>query len=124
MGKVQSDIQKKVTTRGSLAAPAWNPDQEKSPLTPDGQPVREKWRHRQWTGTIYSELHNHGRKSNGSQDGNRSSMRRVRGVGMQRCYGYRWVAEITIHRKRYRCRSYSYNRVREWLDGMLALVND
>lgn len=75
-------------------------------------------------GTIYTEIHNHGRRSGGSQDGNRSSMRRVRGVGMQRCYGYRWVAEITYHGKRYRCRSYDYSRVRAWLDQMCDRFND
>lgn len=45
-------------------------------------------------GCIYKELHNHGRRSGGSQDGNRSSMKLVKGAGMKRCYGYRWVAEI------------------------------
>lgn len=79
---------------------------------------------RQRKGCIYMELHNHGRKSNGSQDGNRSSMRLVKGVGMSRSYGYRWVAEITYKRKRYRCRSYSFNVVRSWLDGMVACFND
>lgn len=69
-------------------------------------------------GTIYSELHNHGRRSGGSQDGNRSSLRLVKGVGAQRCYGYRWVAEICVHGKRYRCRSYDYNQVVAWLDDM------
>lgn len=68
-------------------------------------------------------MHNHGRRSSGSQDGNRSSCRRVRGVGMQRCYGYRWVGEIVYQRKRYRCRSYSYRVVRRWLDGMCARFN-
>ena len=74
-------------------------------------------------GTIYSEIHNHGRRSSGSQDGNRSSMRHVRGVGMQRCYGYRWVAEIQYHGKRYRCRSYSYSTVRSWLNQMCDRFN-
>ena len=32
-------------------------------------------------GTIYTEIHNHGRRSGGSQDGNRSSMRLVKGAG-------------------------------------------
>ena len=75
-------------------------------------------------GTIYKELHNHGRRSGGSQDGNRSSMRCVRGVGAQRCYGYRWVAEIHYHRKRYRCRSYDYDRVRTWLEQMCDRFSD
>lgn len=34
-------------------------------------------------GCIYKELHNHGRRSNGSQDGNRSSMRMVKAWGCQ-----------------------------------------
>jgi hypothetical protein len=69
-------------------------------------------------GTIYKEPHNHGRKSGGSQDGNRSSLRRVRGAGAQRVYGYRWVGEIYVHGKRYRCRSYDYNQVVAWLNDM------
>jgi hypothetical protein len=76
-------------------------------------------------GCIYTELHNHGRKRRGgSSDGNRSSARLVRGVGMKRSYGYRWVAEIMYHGKRYRCRSYSYNVVRDWLDGMINCFGD
>lgn len=69
-------------------------------------------------GTIYKEIHNHGRSTAGNQDGNRSSMRRVRGVGVQRCYGYRWVGEIYVHGKRYRCRSYDIGRVEAWLYDM------
>ena len=76
------------------------------------------------TGTIYKEVHNHGQKSRGSQDGNRCSKRRIRGVGMQSKYGYRWVAEITYHKKRYRCRSYSFDRVRRWLDDMVERFCD
>ena len=79
---------------------------------------------RVYSGTIYSELHNRGRRSSGSADGNRSSVRMVRGVGMVHAYGYRWVAEITYRRHRYRCRSHSFSRVREWLDGMCARFND
>lgn len=74
---------------------------------------------RKRTGHIYTEPHNKGRARGGSSDGNRSSLRRVRGVGAQRVYGYRWVAEITVNKKRYRCRSYHYDRVRHWLDDML-----
>jgi hypothetical protein len=48
----------------------------------------------------------------------------VRGVGMSRSYGYRWVAEIMYKKKRYRCRSYSFNVVRDWLDGMIACFGD
>lgn len=51
------------------------------------------------TGCIYMEMHNHGRRSAGSQDGNRSSCCFVKGVGMQRRYGYRWVAEIMYKKK-------------------------
>lgn len=69
-------------------------------------------------GTIYKEAHNHGRRSGGSQDGNRSSLRRVRGAGAQKVYGYRWVGEIYVHGKRYRCRSYDYSRVEAWLYDM------
>ena len=75
-------------------------------------------------GTIYTEQHNHGRRSGGSQDGNRSSMRLVKGAGMQRCYGYRWVAEFSYHRKRYRIRSYDYSKVRQWLDQMIDRFKD
>lgn len=82
-------------------------------------------KHKVWhTGTIYTEMHNHGRRSNGSQDGNRSSVRLTKGVGMTRCYGYRWVAEIQYHRKRYRCRSYSFTKVRAWLDEMTARFSE
>lgn len=76
------------------------------------------------TGCIYKELHNHGRRSNGSNDGNRSSCCFAKGVGMQRRYGYRWVASITYNKKRYRCRSYNYKVVRDWLDGMIACFSD
>lgn len=73
-------------------------------------------------GCIYKELHNHGRRSNGSSDGNRSSCRFVKGVGMKKSYGYRWVAEVMYKKKRYRCRSYSYRVVRDWLDGMIETL--
>lgn len=75
-------------------------------------------------GCIYMEMHNHGRRSGGNQDGNRSSVKMVRGVGMSRCYGYRWVAEIMYKKKRYRCRSYSFQVVRDWLDGMIECFGD
>lgn len=75
-------------------------------------------------GAIYKELHNHGRRSSGSQDGNRSSLRFVKGVGASRCWGYRWVAEINYKNKRYRCRSYCFGRVFGWLQGMKAIFND
>lgn len=74
---------------------------------------------RKHTGCIYKEIHNHGRRSSGSQDGNACSYRRVKGVGMSRVSGYRWVAEIVIDRKRYRKRSYHYDVVRDWLNGMI-----
>ena len=81
--------------------------------------------HKVWyTGTIYTEMHNHGRRTNGSQDGNRSSVQFTKGAGMTRRYGYRWVAEIQYHRKRYRCRSYSFTKVRAWLDEMTARFSE
>lgn len=84
------------------------------------KPIKEE-KHKVWYhGTIYTELHNHGRRSNGSSDGNRTSVRFVKGVGMTRSYGYRWVAEIHYKKKRYRCRSYSFTKVRSWLDEMSA----
>lgn len=70
------------------------------------------------------ELHNHGRRSSGSSDGNRSSVRFVKGAGMKRQYGYRWVAEIYYNKVRYRCRSYDYRRVRAWLDDMIERFSD
>lgn len=75
-------------------------------------------KHGRWhTGTIYTELHNRGRlRNNGS--GNSFSTRMVKGVGMVTCYKYRWVAEITYHRKRYRCRSVHFHVVKAWLDEM------
>lgn len=107
-GLYDGDVVKKVTTirlkpKASATAP------------------KPKTKYTTWyTGTIYTELHNHGRRTNGSQDGNRSSVQFVKGAGLTRRYGYRWVAEITFHKHRYRCRSYSYSRVREWLDEMCA----
>lgn len=75
---------------------------------------------RTYKGCIYSELHNRGRnKRGGSSDGNSCSRRLVKGVGMVDSYKYRWVAEITIHGKRYRCRSAHYNVVRDWLNQMI-----
>lgn len=87
--------------------------------TPPGVKPRKKYK-RWYHGTIYTELHNKGKRRNGNNDGNRSSVRFVKGVGMQRKYGYRWVAEIHYKRHRYRLRSYSYSRVRNWLDEMVA----
>ena len=43
---------------------------------------------------------------------------------MQRRYGYRWVAEIYFQRKRYRCRSYDYKKVKTWLDQMRDRFSD
>lgn len=70
------------------------------------------------TGTIYTEPHTRGRRSGGSQDGNRSSLRRVRGARAQAAYGYRWVAEMVVEGKRYRCRSAYYDKVWAWLEHM------
>lgn len=75
-------------------------------------------------GCIYLEYHNKGRRSSGNNDGNRSSARYIRGVGLQRAYGYRWVGEITYKRKRYRIRSYDYNNVLSWLLSMSERFSD
>ena len=40
-----------------------------------------------------------------------------KGVGM--CWRTRYVGEITVCRKRYRCRSTNYANVRAWMDDML-----
>lgn len=76
------------------------------------------------TGFIYKELHNHGRRSSGSSDGNACSLHRVKGVGMVRMSGYRWVGEMTVNRKRYRCRSYDLSRVEAWLADMREKYGD
>lgn len=76
------------------------------------------------TVTIYTEPHNHGRRSGGSQDGNRSSLRRVRGARAQAVYGYRWVAEMVVEGKRYRCRSVYYDKVWAWLEHMRDRFSD
>jgi len=75
-------------------------------------------------GCIYTEIHNHGRKHNSCESGNRSSAKFVRGVGMMRMPGYRWVAEISYYGHRYRCRSYHYDVVRSWLDNMIDRFSD
>lgn len=69
-------------------------------------------------GCIYKELHNHGRTPTGR------GVRRVRGVGTSRVSGYRWVAEISYFGKRYRCRSYNFNRVAVWLSDMREKLNN
>ena len=76
------------------------------------------------SGCIYKELHNHGRRSNGSSDGNNCSLRRVKGVGMVKVSGYRWVGEMTVNRKRYRCRSYDRSKVEAWLNDMREKYGD
>jgi len=58
------------------------------------------------TGTLYSEMTNKGR----------CSTKYVR--GSKPIYCFRWVAEITIHGKRYRFRSTNYCRA--WLNDMIA----
>ncbi len=70
------------------------------------------------TGCIYKEPHNHGRRSSGSSDGNACSYHRVKGVGMVRISGYRWIGEMTVNRKRYRCRSHDRSRVEAWIADM------
>ncbi|MDE7440913.1 MAG: hypothetical protein K2M69_01950 [Muribaculaceae bacterium] len=62
---------------------------------------------RERTGTIYSEMTNKGR----------SSVRYKRGC--EPIYCFRWVGEITINGKRYRCRSANRANVEAWLDSML-----
>lgn len=60
------------------------------------------------TGCVYCEFTNRGRRS----------QRLVRGskpVGT-----YRWVAEIEVYGKRYRCRNKSESVVRAWLADMVA----
>lgn len=64
--------------------------------------------HQKYRGSIYYEMTNKGRRS----------VKYVRGA--KPVYCYRWVAEITVHYKRYRCRSQSYDKVRAWLNDMLA----
>lgn len=76
------------------------------------------------SGCIYKELHNHGRRSSGSSDGNACSYHRVKGVGMVRVSGYRWVGEMTVNRKRYRCRSADRSRVEAWLSDMREKFGD
>lgn len=71
-------------------------------------------------GCIYSEFHNRGRNRNPSVGG--SVLRK--GVGLIRGGSMRWVAEISYHGKRYRCRSYYYDRVEAWLKDMREKFND
>lgn len=75
---------------------------------------------RVYKGTIYTEYHNKGHKNRGSGVG---GARFIRGVGYRRGSQYRWVAEITYHGKRYRCRSYYYERVYAWLEAMRQKFN-
>ena len=111
-------IQPKV--QPSVIVPKIEPKQDPKP---EPKPKAQKPK-RERHGSIYTEIHNHGRRSNGSSDGNRRSVRFVKGVGMQRCPGYRWVAEISYHNKRYRCRSYHYDVVWSWLMQMRDRFND
>ena len=71
-------------------------------------------------GTIYSEYHNHGKRRDSGVGG--SVLRK--GVGLVRSTQRRWVAEISYHGKRYRCRSYFYERVYSWLLDMREKFND
>lgn len=88
----------------------------KKPKPKSEDDVRKRGRNH--TGTIYTELHNRGRKKN-NDSGNSVSTKMVKGVGMVMSYKYRWVAEITFQRKRYRCRSAHFNVVKDWLDEMV-----
>lgn len=60
------------------------------------------------TGCIYSEFTNKGR----------SSVRYKKGC--KPIYCFRWVAEITIHGKRYRFRSPNRHNVEMWLKDMIG----
>lgn len=39
--------------------------------------------------------------------------------GKTNVYGFRYVAEISIHRKRYRFRSTNYSNCQRWMDRMI-----
>ena len=68
------------------------------------------------TGTIYKEQQrNTGHRSNSG--GRHCGVQYVRGVG--RVVRSRWVAEISVHGKRYRFRSTSYDNCRWWIRMMV-----
>lgn len=67
----------------------------------------ENWSGRR-KGYIYSEFTNKGR----------SSVRYAKGCAPVACY--RWVAEIQIMGKRYRCRSKDRSKCEAWLNDMVA----
>ena len=67
-------------------------------------------------GTIYSEWQRNTGKRDSSGLG---SVRYVKGVGRVACGRLRWVAEITVDRRRYRFRSTNFNNCRHWIDMML-----
>ena len=71
------------------------------------------------TGCIYKELHNHGHNRGGTP----TSLQFVRGVGAVH-RGYRWVAEMMVWWKRYRCRSYDRSKVEAWLRDMQLKYGD
>jgi hypothetical protein len=48
----------------------------------------------------------------------------VRGVGLVRVSGYRWVGEMSVNGKRYRCRSHDRSRVEAWLHDMREKYGD
>lgn len=64
------------------------------------------------TGCLYSEFTNKGRSS--------ARYRR----GCKPIYCFRWVGEMTVMGKRYRCRSTNYNNVRAWLEDMRNKYGD
>lgn len=72
---------------------------------------------RQYTGTIYPDFSSKGRGRGSGSTG----CRYLRGVG--RVNYRRWVAEITYHGKRYRCRSTDRNKVERWLNDMCNKFN-
>ncbi len=67
----------------------------------------ERWSG-QRKGYIYSEFTNKGRRSE----------RFVKGCSPVACY--RWVAEIQIRGKRYRCRNKDRRKCEAWLNDMIA----
>lgn len=112
---------------GTVPSVAWETEIKKpiakSSPQPE-EPQRPKHRRRCFhTGTIYSELHNRGRRKN-NDSGLSVSQKLVKGVGMVAQYKYRWVAEITVNRVRYRKRSAHFHVVRNWLDEMVARYAD
>lgn len=78
---------------------------------------------RERTGCIYVEVQrNTGRGVRNRGAGRSYSVQYVRGVGM--VYRTRWVAEIEVHRKRYRFRSTNLQNCKWWLNMMCEKYRD